>query len=72
MFFESLVKDMKAPGTQPEAHGNNLEDGSDGANYKSILQFPEAPEFLPLFKEILKVLGDLCYKVSLSSSILEM
>lgn len=37
--------------------------GSDTA-IESILQFPEAPKFRPLFEGARKEVGDLCLKVS--------
>lgn len=62
MFYESLVKDIAPVMETAAAHDNSFEeDGSE--KFEFMLQFPEAPKLLPLFKHTRNSLGDLCYKV---------
>jgi len=67
MFYENLVKDIAPAIETPAAHDKSLEEDVS-EKLESMLQFPEAPKLLPLFKDTRNSLGDLCYKVRKSSS----
>uniref|UniRef100_A0A7I4A0Z0 Exocyst complex component Sec10 n=1 Tax=Physcomitrium patens TaxID=3218 RepID=A0A7I4A0Z0_PHYPA len=59
-FFDSLVEGISPP-IKIEEYDTAV-GGSDTA-IESILQFPEAPKFRPLFEGARKEVGDLCLKI---------